>query len=433
MRTTIIELRQKRAKLIADARALLDRANGEKRDLVQEEQNNWDTMMNEADRLRTQIDREERLMVSESETSDTPVTADLRDGRGGEGGDRIEFRSRGMLGTDQADPDWRSDPQWQRLLRTASAPYRAAFRGFLRGRPISGELRALQADLDTAGGNLMAPIQMVDRIIQAIDNQVYIRQWATVFSVPNADSLGVPTLDADPDDADWTTELATGSEDSTMAFGSRELHPHPLAKRIKVSRKLIMKVPNVEDFTIARLGYKFGVAQEKGFLTGNGAGRPLGVFTASSAGISTGRDVSTDNTTTSVSFDGLTNAKYTLKQQYWARARWMGHRDFYKQVAKLKDGNGQYIWRESSRMGEPDMLLGLPTALSEYAPNTFLTGQYVAALADWSHYWISDSMAMDFQRLIELYAETNQVGIIGRLEADGQPTLEEAFVRVKLA
>jgi hypothetical protein len=30
-------------------------------------------------------------------------------------------------------------------------------------------------------------------------------------------------------------------------------------------------------------------------------------------------------------------------------------------------------------------------------------------------------------------AETNQVGFIGRLETDGAPVLEEAFVRVKLA
>jgi hypothetical protein len=39
---------------------------------------------------------------------------------------------------------------------------------------------------------------------------------------------------------------------------------------------------------------------------------------------------------------------------------------------------------------------------------------------------------MQFQRLNELYAETNQTGIIGRKETDGQPVLSEAFARVKL-
>ena len=43
-----------------------------------------------------------------------------------------------------------------------------------------------------------------------------------------------------------------------------------------------------------------------------------------------------------------------------------------------------------------------------------------------------DALSMQVQRLNEFYAETNQVGLIGRLETDGAPVLEEAFVRVKL-
>lgn len=434
MKTTILELRQKRAKLIADARVLNDKVQAEKREFTAEEQNNWNAMMDEADKLRTTVEREERMLVAEADLGE-PITASTRPAtneRSG-GGQQIEFRSRSMRGTQEQDPTWRDNPEWRKLMRTGEATYNTAFRNFLRGQQASQELRALQADLDTQGGYLMTPIQMVDRIIQAVDDAVYMRQWATVFAVPNADSLGVPTLENDPADADWTTELATGSEDSTMSFGRRDLKPHPIAKRIKISRKLLMKVPNVETFTIGRLAYKFAITHEKGFLTGNGAGQPLGIFTASADGIPTSRDVSTDNTTTAVTFDGLTNAKYSLKGQYWANARWLGHRDFYKQVAKLKDGESQYVWRESVRVGEPDRLLGFPAAMSEYAPNTFTTGQYVATVGDFSTYWIADSMAMEMQRLVELYAESNQVGFIGRFDSDGQPTLAEAFARVKLA
>ena len=245
--------------------------------------------------------------------------------------------------------------------------------------------------------------------------------------------MGVPTLDTDPADADWTSELATGSEDSDMAFGKRSLTPHPLAKRIKVSRKLIRAVPSSEGLVRTRLAYKFGISQEKGFLTGTGAGQPLGVFTASSDGISTSRDVSTGNTATLIKFDGLKEAKYTLKGQYWPRARWIFHRDGVKQIAKLKDGEGQYVWAESVRVGEPDRLLGFPSMMSEYAPNTFTTGLYVGILGDFANFWIVDALTFELQMLQELYAETNQVGLIGRLETDGMPVLEEAFVRVKLA
>lgn len=433
MRSTIIELRQKRAKQIADARALLERADSEKRDLTQEEQNSWNAMMAEAEKLKAKIDTEERMMTAEADLGD-PITASTRpnpDGR--DHGERIEFRSRSMRNADQEDPDWRSNPEWRRILRTGAASYRAGFRSFLRGQQINAEVRALQADLDTQGGYLMAPIQMVDRIIQAVDDAVFIRRLASVFAVPNADSLGVPTLDTDPADADWTSELATGGEDSSMAIGKRELKPHPLAKRIKISRKLIMKVPNAEDLTVQRLAYKFGITQEKGFLTGSGAGQPLGVFTASGNGISTGRDVSTGNTSTSIGFDGLISAKYALKSQYWPRAQWLFHRDAVSQIAKLKDTTNQYLWQPSVQMGQPDRLLNAPVNTSEYAPNTFTTGLYVGMYADFSNYWIADSMAMEVQRLLELYAETNQIGLIGRLDTDGAPVLEEAFVRVKLA
>ena len=40
---------------------------------------------------------------------------------------------------------------------------------------------------------------------------------------------------------------------------------------------------------------------------------------------------------------------------------------------------------------------------------------------------------MELQRLDELYAATNQVGFIGRMELDGMPVLAEAFTRVTLA
>ena len=300
---------------------------------------------------------------------------------------------------------------------------------------MSGEeLRALQVDSDEAGGYLVAPEQFVAELIKAVDNAVFIRQLATVHPLTTSASLGAPALDADPADADWTSEIGSAAEDSTMDFGKRELKPHPVSKLIKVSNRLIrISSIGVEALVRNRLAYKFGVTHEKGFLTGSGSGQPLGVFTASDQGISTGRDVSTGNTTTSMTFDGLIESKYTLKGQYWNKARWMFHRDGVKQIAKLKDGDGQYIWIPSVRVGEPDRLLNFPVMMSEYAPNTFTTGLYVGILGDFSHYWIADALDMQVQRLVELYARTNQTGFIGRMESDGMPVLEEAFVRVKLA
>jgi len=401
------ELLDKRAGLVAEARGILEAAQGEDRELTQEEQNSWDALMDQVNDFSERIAREERMRAAEGELDRQHLPEPEPRG---EGAEDVETRV----------AQWQ-DEQRARLVR------------FLRGDGDGRiDLRALQASSDTAGGYLVTPVQFVQDLIKAVDNAVFIRQWATRHEVATADSLGAPSLANDPADPGWTSELLIGSEDSTMSFGRRELQPHPLAKYIKVSRKLLRQVSGIEALVRERLAYKFAVTEENAFLNGDGSGEPLGVFTASDDGISTGQDVSTSNTETEIRFDNLITVKYTLKAQYWPKAKWIFHRDAMAQIAKLKDGEGQYLWRESVRVGEPDRVLGLPVYMSEYAPSTFTSGLYVGILGDFSQYWIADALSMDMQRLVELYAATNQIGYVARMECDGMPVLEEAFVRVTL-
>lgn len=396
-------LRATRVKHVADARAILDAAEAEKRDMTAEENEQFSSLMDKAEAVRSKIEREEQIRQHEASLEEIQ-----------EAEERSQHENR-------------EAPDAMRGFRSWVATGRA--------RGEDGEaLRALSAQTDTEGGYLVAPEQFVNSLIKFVDDAVFIRRLATTYSVPNAVSLGAPELTADPADADWTTELQTGSEDSAMTFGKRSIYPQPLAKRIKVSAKLLQvaQMP-VEQLVRDRLGYKFGVTEEKAFMTGTGDKQPLGLFTASSNGISTGRDVSTGNTTTSISFDGLMEAMYAVKAQYMANGQWIFHRDGLKQIRKLKDGEGQYLWQPSTQAGQPDTLLGRPFNMSEFAPNTFTTGQYVGMFGDFSHYWIVDALNMQMQRLVELYAESNQVGFIARRELDGAPVLEEAFARVTLA
>ena len=316
------------------------------------------------------------------------------------------------------------------------------FRAYLKGGQMAlandaipgiPEYKVLQADQDTAGGYLTVPMQVVQTLLQGIDDAVVIRGLANTIQVGQGVSLGVPTLDTDQEDPTWTSELQTGVQDDVGAFGRRELNPSPLAKRVRISNKLI-NAPGMdaEAIWLQRMQYRFDRAQENAFMNGHGANQPLGLFTASSDGISTGRDVSTGNTNTAMTATGLINARYELKGGYWARARWLFHRDALKQIRTLQTSDGDFIWQPSFQAGQPETILGVPFIMSEFAPNTFTTGLYVGMIADFSYYWIADALSMQVQRLIELYAESNQVGYIGRLETDGMPVLEEAFVRVTL-
>lgn len=104
------------------------------------------------------------------------------------------------------------------------------------------------------------------------------------------------------------------------------------------------------------LGYIHGLTWEKVFRTGQGNKKPLGVFTASDEGISTSRDVSTENTATGIKADGQIEAKTGLREPYRKKATWIFHPDAVKQIRERKDGDGQYLW--SPGIAEDKTILG---------------------------------------------------------------------------
>src|SRR5262245_20123715 len=61
----VLEMRRERAKLVADARAILDTATKSRREPTAEERGQFDRMMNDADKLGDDIDRIERLEKEE--------------------------------------------------------------------------------------------------------------------------------------------------------------------------------------------------------------------------------------------------------------------------------------------------------------------------------------------------------------------------------
>ena len=438
------DLLEKRAKVVNDQRAILDTVDKEKRSMTADENTTYealdkafvdvdaeikterDALEQQAKRMKDVEQRQEDLKKSQREPiKPTPPK------KGDEKPNEKRFLEYDIPARYK---DIIEGYREQTGGRYATREYNEAFRHCLVDQNERYSARALQADIDTSGGYLVTPEQFVARLIQKKDNMVFVRRLATVIPVPNAASLGAPALDNDPGDPTWTAEIKTGSEDSTLDFDKRQLFPHPLARRIKVSKKLLeVAVMNVDAIVRDRLAYKFAVVEENVFLNGTGQNQPLGVMVASANGINTGRDMSTDNTATQLKADNLINCKYALKAQYRNSPanRWAFHRDTIKAIRKLKDGEGNYLWKQGLS-DRPDTILDIPFEESEYMPATFTTGLYVGILGDWSYYWIADAMSMRIQVLTELYAETNQNGYIGRMEVDGMPVLEEAFVRVKM-
>lgn len=440
----IRDLREQYGKVIKDAKDYWDVATSlaakENRSVTDAENEKFDAMMDDGDKLQATIEQEEathdRLnrVAAAQEYASRPVRKPTR---ADPPVPPIRASATAPTGDLGIVPDTGKLEAGQHYERF-SAYLKRGTKSRL-GREFHTEYFDLSATDDEGGGYIVAPEQFADRLIKFVDDDVYMRQLVrergNIFVVSKAESLGAPSLDTDVGDADWMGENETLTFDTSLKFGKRALHPHPQRKGIKVSNSLLEKATfDVATFIGRRLAYKMAITQEKAFFTGSGAQQPLGIFTASDQGISTGRDISTGNTTTTIGADGLHEALGSLKAQYADRATWIFHRKAITQIRKLKAGTGEYLFREGLSMGLPNTILGRPYKVSELAPDTFTNGEYVGIVGDIGEgYWIADVGTIRLQRSDERYIEENNVAFIVRFEVDGMPVLEEAFARVTLA
>jgi HK97 family phage major capsid protein len=413
------ELTDKLGRLVNESRVLIEEAEKENRSFTSEEEATYQKIDKEINGCETEIGRIDRLA-------------------------KLEDREN-WLNSRQNDPAIKPDPKDEpgKLVENTDNPlatkeYRSAYSKFLRegeGNLNQWEQRALSMGVSAEGGYTVPQEQFVKELIQQLDDAMPLRRIARGFQVVESGGLGAPALDTDPADAEWTSELGTGSEDSDMDFAKRELRPYPLAKQIKVSNKLMRaSALPIDSIVQERMAYKIYTPLENAYMTGDGSNKPLGLFTASASGISTDRDVDIGDGAGAYDPDDWITARYTLRQPYWANARWMFHRNVLAALRKLKaTADSNYLWQPGLAGAVPPTFLDLPYEISEFAPGTVATGNYQAILGDFRFYWYADALNFTIQRLVELHALTNQTGFITRGEFDGMPVLEDAFVRMSFA
>lgn len=393
---TIIELKQMRAKAVADMRAIMDRCTDAA--MSAEDQTAYDAAEAEFTRISDLIDKEEQLQA--------------RERRMGEIEDGIERGAR----------ENQNDRQIQMFASalTGNSADVAAYRN------------AYSLGTDGQAGYLTAPVQFIADLIKGLDDDLFMRRIChQTPRLGKAQSLGFPYIATDASNAEWEGETDTPTEETTLAFGRREFKPNRMAKLVKISNTLINHAELAPAAVLERMRYMIAATQEKAYMTGDGSGKPLGIFTASASGIPTSRDV-TAAKATSIKADELIDLKYSLKGQYHARMAWVMHRNMVKNIAKLKDNNGAFMWQPSIQAGQPDMLLGRAVHMTEYAPNELKANAYVAVLGDFRNYWICDADTLEMKVLRELYATTNQIGYMFNYFGDGAPVVGEAFARLKM-
>jgi HK97 family phage major capsid protein len=403
----LVSLRQERKKLNEDINAVLDRSDPKTHKLSGDDEATFQRMEAAQKELKTRIEREERQAEEEEKLASPVPAADTR------------TKLPGAAETTDITQDKAA---------------RAAFVNYFRTGLVKPELRALSAGTDTEGGFVVVPQSMAKDILSAADAMLEFRKFATVIQLEKAESLGIPTLEADPSDPDWTGEITETDEDEDMSFGKREMKGTLVSKMLKVSNKLLRSsMTNMEAYVIKRLAYKLAVVQEKAYMVGTGALQPLGLFVISDSGIPTARNVDI-GAYTALTADHLIQLQHKIRKPYRAKAQWIMHSDWVERIRKLKDAvTGQYLLRVGIELGEPDTILGKPYYDSEYAQNSTSSGARAIVYGDPSYYQILDTLGMQVQRLDELFAKTNQTGFIIRYEGDGAPVMGEAFACAKIS
>jgi len=295
------------------------------------------------------------------------------------------------------------------------------------------ERKDLATSPASAGGYLVTDTQRSELLTKQQPVSAMRRISRVLPPIPGGSTI-TPTEENSMTDAEWTTEIKTGSKDEVKPFGGRVLTPKPLAKRILISNTELRagRLIDIENWILSRLGIRFGVPEEYAFINGLSANGPMGLLK------SNGIPRYTTAASNTLAADDIINWAYSLPAAYMGTARILTNRSFLRKVRLLKDNNNQYLWQPGLSAGHPSTILDWSYELSDQYPtgldtnDAYKDNELIATIGDFQYYWIVDSLNLSIKRLDELYAETDQTGFIGRKEADGMPVSNEAFYHLKV-
>lgn len=392
----ILELREKRAKAWDAAKQFLDAKRGADGMLSEEDTATYDKMEQDVMNLGKEIERLERQAAIDAELSkatSTPLT-----GKPG-----------AKMGKDEVEKTGR-----------ASNEYKGSFWNAMRVKaPMPSVLNALQEGTDSEGGYLV-PDEFERTLVEALEEENVFRTLAHVIKTSSGDRK-IPVV-ASKGTASWVDEEGAYTE-SDDAFSQVSIGAYKLGTMIKVSEELLAdSVFDLEAYISKEFARRIGAREEESFFNGDGKGKPLGILAAKD-----GAEVGvTAASATAITADEVIDLFYSLKAPYRKNAVWVLNDATVKQIRKLKDSTGQYLWQPSLVAGTPDTILGRPVKTSAFMP-TAAAGAKTIAFGDFKYYWIADRQGRTFKKLSELYAANGQVGFMGTQRVDGKLILPEAI------
>lgn len=255
--------------------------------------------------------------------------------------------------------------------------HREAFDRFLRKGDEArlGELqsKALSVGSDTDGG--YAVPEELDRQIIAVErDQVVMREICRVITVGSEDYKKLVSVGGTG--AGWVGETDARPETTTSKlealtpyFG--ELYANPAATQKMLDDAFF----NAEQWLAEEVALEFAEREDEAFTAGDGVNKPKGLLAYTLATTADGTrafgQIQVKDSGSAGAFDGddLIDVIHALKRGYRRNARWLLSNLTVAAARKLKDVDGNYLWRPGLEAGTPDLLLGYPIAENDQMPD----------------------------------------------------------------
>lgn len=311
-----------RAKAWEEAKALLDSAAAEKRDLSAEENQTYDRIM---------ADLDQRAATIES------IKAQA---------EREERAAEAMKGFEaQARPE----------IMIPSANDGDMIRSLARGEIRSHMFEKRDVTKGSTGSPV--PTSFYDQVIMLARHVGPMLETSTIINTAGGENLQIPSLAAYSTGTVTSEAAVIGESDPTFnAFKTLGAFKYSFLTQISTELAADAGV-DILSLLAANTGNALGYDVNAALTTGTGTVQPTGIVTAAGSGVTGGTGVAGAFTA-----DNLINLVYSVDTagRRMAGTGWQMNATSIAAVRRLKDNAGQYLFSPSLTADARDLLLGYP-------------------------------------------------------------------------
>lgn len=195
----------------------------------------------------------------------------------------------------------------------------------------------------------------------------------------------------------WVEETPTaGTADTNLTLGMERVIIYTVMAETFLSQNLVEDAAfNLVEWLTQSFASAQAVDEDNKFIVGSGTGEPYGILPGGANAHGLGVVVTGD--ANEIKADGIISLVYEIDDQYMNNAIFIGRKTTFREIRKLKDGNGRYIWEPNYQPGEPPTILGHVRRGQESMP-TVSAGTYPLIFGDLSGYTIADRIGMSVKR-----------------------------------